>query len=135
MRVPAGLARASSAVIGRTLFSSRMPFGVHRFGAKVSALALSAPHDARVSKARLPVEGEWLRPINAASDAALLYLHGGGYVVGSPRTHRAVAARIARSIGLPALVIEYRLAPEHPYPAALDDARAAYERLIDDGIE
>ena len=64
---------------------------------------------------------------------AILYLHGGAYCVGSPRTHRALAAWLARDSGLPVNVLDYRLAPEHPFPAALDDALAAYDELIAQG--
>lgn len=61
---------------------------------------------------------------------AILYLHGGGYTLGSPATHRSVAAHIARETGAVVYVLDYRLAPEHPYPAALDDAVAAYLQLL-----
>lgn len=76
------------------------------------------------------------RVVTATSDPdhALLYLHGGAYLVGSPRTHRAVAAHLAHATGAVAHVLDYRLAPEHPYPAAVDDALAAYRALLDSGI-
>jgi phosphinothricin tripeptide acetyl hydrolase len=77
---------------------------------------------------------EWLRPPGARTDAAVLYLHGGGYVIGSPRSHRHLAAAIARAAGTAALLVDYRLAPEHPFPAALDDAVAAYQWLLGRGI-
>ena len=79
---------------------------------------------------RPPVRGEWLRP-GDADDALVLYLHGGGYVIGSPRSHRHLAAGIATAGRMRAFVLDYRLAPEHPFPAALDDAVAAYRWLID----
>ena len=79
---------------------------------------------------------EWTRPADAASDAAVLHFHGGGYVLGSPRTTRTVTAGLARHTGLPVLVPDYRLAPEHPFPAAIDDAVAVYTWLIEDaGID
>jgi acetyl esterase/lipase len=59
----------------------------------------------------------------------VLYLHGGGYTAGSPITHRSLAAFLAREVGAAVYVPDYRLAPEHPYPAALDDAVAAYLEL------
>jgi phosphinothricin tripeptide acetyl hydrolase len=74
---------------------------------------------------------EWIRPAGARSDTALLYLHGGGYVIGSPRSHRHLAEAIARAAGIPCLLPDYRLAPEHPFPAAVDDALAAYRSLIE----
>jgi epsilon-lactone hydrolase len=64
----------------------------------------------------------------------VLYLHGGGYVIGSPRSHRHLAAAIATAGQAAALLLDYRLAPEHPYPAAVDDAAAAYRWLLDQGI-
>ena len=78
---------------------------------------------------------EWVRPAAAvANDACVLYLHGGGYVIGSCNTHRALASHLAGRTGLPVLVVDYRLAPEHAYPAALDDALIAYEWLLDPGL-
>ncbi|MFF0815449.1 alpha/beta hydrolase [Rhodococcus sp. NPDC003318] len=61
---------------------------------------------------------------------AVLYLHGGGYTLGSPATHRSVAAHLARETGAVVYVLDYRLAPENPYPAALDDAVAGYLQLL-----
>ncbi len=77
--------------------------------------------------------GEWLRPPASRDGAAVLYLHGGGYVIGSIRSHRHLAADIARAAEAAVLVVDYRLAPEHPYPAAVDDAVAAYRWLLDRG--
>jgi epsilon-lactone hydrolase len=70
---------------------------------------------------------------SADGDAVILYLHGGGYVVGSARTGANLAAPLARRTGLPAVSLEYRLAPEHPFPAAVDDALAAYKELLGSG--
>ena len=74
---------------------------------------------------------EWIRPADARSDAVLLYLHGGGYVIGSPRSHRHLAEAIARAAGISCLLPDYRLAPEHPFPAAVEDALAAYRSVIE----
>jgi acetyl esterase/lipase len=79
------------------------------------------------------VPADWVRPANQTSPNILLYLHGGGYTTGSPRTHRDLVARLVLASGFSALVPEYRLAPEHPFPAALDDALAAYHYLIAQG--
>ncbi|MGI9184208.1 MAG: alpha/beta hydrolase [Solirubrobacteraceae bacterium] len=79
------------------------------------------------------VAAEELRPPGDVDDyRLLLYFHGGGYVVGSPRTHRSLVGRMAGAFGAPALSVDYRLAPEHPHPAALDDARAVWRALIDE---
>jgi len=78
--------------------------------------------------------GEKLTPADARPGTALLYLHGGGYAIGSTRSHRHLAADLARAAKTVALLPDYRLAPEHPYPAAVDDALAAYRHLLDSGI-
>lgn len=71
-----------------------------------------------------------LTPPAADGDRAILFLHGGGYVYGSPASHGGMAAEIARHAGCMAVLLQYRLAPEHPHPAALEDACAAYEWLL-----
>ena len=81
------------------------------------------------------VEAEWIVPPEAQSDRVILYLHGGGYVMGSIATHRATVARIARASKARALALEYRLAPEHPFPAAIDDSVAAYQWLLKQGYK
>jgi acetyl esterase/lipase len=80
------------------------------------------------------VPAEWVRADRARTDAALLYLNGGGYCIGSPNTHRNLVAQLARLTGVPVLLIDYRLAPEHPHPAAVEDSTSAYRHLLDDGV-
>ena len=80
------------------------------------------------------VKGEWARTASSHDDAALLYLHGGGYVIGSPKSHRHMVGALAVDSGLAVFSADYRLAPEHPFPAAVDDAVAAYKGLLDSGI-
>lgn len=76
----------------------------------------------------------WLRPAGVPRDApVLLYLHGGGFTLGSPRTHAALVTRIAQAAGLRAVLPRYGLAPEHPFPAGRDDVVAAHARLVADG--
>ncbi|WP_054693055.1 alpha/beta hydrolase [Syntrophomonas palmitatica] len=77
---------------------------------------------------------EWITPSQVLKDQVMLYFHGGGYVSGTCQSHRAIVAKFVRRSGLPALLFEYRLAPEHPFPAALDDAVIAYSWLLDQGI-
>jgi monoterpene epsilon-lactone hydrolase len=81
------------------------------------------------------VRAEWISTPGAASDAAILYLHGGGYVIGSLDSHRHLVAEAGRAAGCWALALDYRLAPEHPFPAAVDDAVAAYRYLLGRGIK
>ena len=73
---------------------------------------------------------EWMLPPGAGKDPVLLYFHGGGLVVGSLRSHRGIVTKFVQGSGIGALVFDYALAPERPYPAALDDAVAAYEYLL-----
>lgn len=73
-------------------------------------------------------------PIGADETAALLYIHGGGYIGGSSLSHRRIAGHLAKAIGVPALAVDYRLAPEHKYPAPLEDVRAAFDKLVADGV-
>jgi epsilon-lactone hydrolase len=88
----------------------------------------------RVERVSGPVRGEWVRPPEA-DDAAgvMLVLHGSGYLVCSARTHRGFASHLSEYSGIPAFTIDYRLAPEHPFPAAEDDAFAAYRWLLAQG--
>jgi acetyl esterase/lipase len=80
------------------------------------------------------VPGFWFTPPSPAADRAILYLHGGGYVMGSVATHRSLIARLARATGIRCLALDYRLAPEHPFPAAIDDVRAAWRWLRGRGL-
>ena len=80
------------------------------------------------------VDVDWLRPKNARKDKVLMYLHGGAYVMGSPRTHRQLVSHIVRAAGVVAVLPDYRLAPEHPFPAAIDDAVAVYRALLESGF-
>jgi epsilon-lactone hydrolase len=93
------------------------------------------PADVTVETVQAPERpAEWLTPPAARGDAVVLYFHGGGYAIGSPRSHRHLAAAIARAAGTRALLLDYRLAPEHPFPAALEDAVVAFEWLLARGI-
>ena len=80
------------------------------------------------------VASEWTATPDAASDKAILYLHGGGYVIGSLDSHRHLAAEAGRAAGTRTLAIDYRMAPEYPFPAAVDDTVAAYRYLLSNGI-
>ncbi|MCZ4551084.1 alpha/beta hydrolase [Gordonia rubripertincta] len=71
--------------------------------------------------------------LNSATKKVVLYLHGGGYVYGTPVGYRNFAGHIARSSGVPVLIARYRRAPEDPFPAGLNDALAAYEGLLSSG--
>jgi acetyl esterase/lipase len=81
------------------------------------------------------VAAERVTPRDARADRTILYLHGGAYTAGSPRSHRPLVARIAGAAGAAAIAPDYRLGPEHPFPAAVEDAVAAYRGLVDEGVE
>ena len=79
------------------------------------------------------LKAEWMLPKNADTKKVLLYFHGGGYAVGSPNTHRALISQIAIEANVKALAIDYRLAPEHKFPAPIHDAVKAYQWLLANG--
>lgn len=81
------------------------------------------------------LHAEWLKPKAAPEDKVLLYLHGGAYLIGSCRTHRQLVSHIARAGGINALVPDYRLAPEHRFPAAIEDAVRVYRWLLSEGFK
>ena len=76
---------------------------------------------------------KWVRPDNAAAGNAMLFMHGGGFSFGSPNGHRMLTAHLAKACACVALSVDYRLAPQHPYPAPLDDCMTAYQFLLDQG--
>jgi len=80
------------------------------------------------------VAAEWITAPNAREERAIVYLHGGGYVIGSIKTHRQLAADLSRAAAAPVLSVDYRLAPEDPHPAALEDATAAYRYVLAQGL-
>lgn len=81
------------------------------------------------------MQGEWIQPDGVDPQRAILYLHGGGFVMGSINTHRGMISRISRAAGARALAVNYRLAPEHPFPAAVEDSVYAYRWLLRQGLD
>jgi acetyl esterase/lipase len=79
------------------------------------------------------VPAAWVEAPGIDPGRVVLYLHGGGYVIGSITTHRELAGRLSRATAARVLIIDYRLAPEHPYPAAVEDATTAYRWLLQHG--
>ena len=85
----------------------------------------------------VPADGvpcQWLIPQDSPADQALLYLHGGGFVFGLTPPRLQMGAYLARKMGTRILMVDYRLAPKHPFPAALDDCVVAYRWLLKQGI-
>lgn len=81
------------------------------------------------------VECDWVVPRNCDESRVLLFLHGGAYVMGSSKTHRAMVSHIAKAAGVRALLPNYRLAPEDPFPAGLEDCLAVYRQLLASEVE
>lgn len=77
---------------------------------------------------------EWIQPTDNIQPQTILYFHGGGYVSGTCAAHHIHVTKIVKHVGIRALLFEYRLAPEHPFPAAIDDSLAAYRFLLDAGV-
>lgn len=126
----AAMRKAASAHKGETIGPEARPM----FDAMLAATPAAA--DVRVEPATVSgIAGLWLRPAKARPGARILYLHGGGYVLGSAQALSHFAGQIAARVGADAFVPDYRLAPEHPFPAAIDDAVAAYRGLAAEGAE
>jgi acetyl esterase/lipase len=106
-----------------------------RAGLEAMAQMAPLPPDVRLQAVDAGgVPGEWVEVADSERDRTVLYLHGGGYVIGSTRSHRDLVQRIARAARARVLSIDYRLAPEHPHPAAVEDALAAYRWLLASGV-
>ena len=80
------------------------------------------------------VSAEWISTPGVAEDRVVMYLHGGGYMIGSMRTHRSPLSYLSRVSDARVLGLNYRLAPEHPFPAAVEDSVAAYRWLLAEGV-
>ncbi|MDR0325344.1 MAG: alpha/beta hydrolase [Oscillospiraceae bacterium] len=78
---------------------------------------------------------EWISTVNSSKDNMILYFHGGGHTQGSIVTHRKLAAHIAKNTEVPVCIFEYPLAPEYPYPAALNSSEGVYAYLLDHGYK
>lgn len=113
-------------VIGRPI-----PEKLQRVWMSLVAASTLRAKDTTIEAGTFGVPGEWMRHRHALAGPVLLYLHGGGYIIGSPKTHRALTSHVAAAARCQVLVPDYRLAPEHPYPAALQDALAAYRFLLE----
>jgi acetyl esterase/lipase len=115
---------------GNPLQGERSPEEM-RAGLEAMAGTFALEPDVRVEPTTVAgMRAEWITTPAASPAHVILYLHGGGYVVGSLATHRDLGARLGRAAGARLLAIDYRLAPEHPHPAAVEDAVAAYRALL-----
>lgn len=97
---------------------------------------MKLPKDILSEKFRInSIEAEWIIPKDFQKNKVLLYIHGGGFISGSTQTHRMHVAKFARESQIKSLVFNYRLAPEHPFPAALDDCVEVYSWLLNNGYK
>jgi len=112
-----------------------LPLSLIRWTLQQSTARARVPAD--VTRQAVSADGvacEWLVPQNSPADRALLYLHGGGFVYGLTPQHIQMVASLAQKMGIRALLVDYRLAPEHPFPAPLDDCVTAYRWLREQGF-
>lgn len=129
--IPLPVGRALLNPVFRVLLHHRLPFAVQRGLMDLGSRAQLLPDGVTVRRMRLAGRVTELHTAGDTAPAtAVLYLHGGGYAVGSLATHRSLAARLARDSGSAVYVLDYRMGPEHPFPAALDDATAAFRELV-----
>lgn len=129
---PLPLVRAMLRPFYRVAFHHRLPWPVQR--ALVDAVAVVQPLPAKTSRRRVTLGGRPAERVSvgpAKGAGTVLYLHGGGYTVGSIATHRSLAAHLSAETGRPVYLLDYRLAPENPFPAALQDAISAFEALAE----
>ena len=107
-----------------------------RRGMTMLGRLLPKPRDVQVEKAAedCPLNARWARPREPVKGKVILYTHGGSYVSGSPETHETVICRLAERCRVEVFAYDYRLAPEHPYPAALQDAPGGFRLFACPGL-
>ncbi|WP_417261858.1 alpha/beta hydrolase [Celeribacter sp.] len=96
-------------------------------------LSLPVQLSAEVTHDALGLPGMWIRPPECDDERVILFFHGGGYIAGSPETHKRLASRLAQLANRPVFLPAYRLAPEHPLPAAFEDALVVWDALVASG--
>ena len=134
--MPRPLAKAVTLLFQRGPHQPWIPLRVQRGIQDAAARITRVPRGVTVTPGTLGgIRADRIAPGGVDESRAILYLHGGAYAFGSLRTHRGIAAQIAIVSGVPVQMPDYRLAPEHPHPAAVEDALAAYRGLLDAGLE
>lgn len=132
------LGHLGTALIRRGLSPSRSLADQRRWLQQLSRWTTRLPAGLRIETATVgTVPCEWLHPTSAASEddsSVIVYLHGGGYTLGGLDTHRGLAAHLAQRSRCRVLTVDYRLAPEHPFPAAVEDAVAVVQALLEGGL-
>lgn len=128
--------RTAVRVLVRPVLHPRFPVRFQRRWLELVTAATPLPADVEVRPGELGGRpAEVLVPRSGMPGTTVLYLHGGGFTVGSLATHRALAAHLAAASGATVHLLDYRLAPEHAFPAAVDDAVAAYRELVTRGAD
>ncbi|GAA1878397.1 hypothetical protein GCM10009836_69730 [Pseudonocardia ailaonensis] len=135
LTLPAGAVRTATRLLVAPALSPRLPLRVSRALLDAQGLVCPVPRGTRTTPSSLAgVPSVRVSGPGTPGPHVVLHLHGGGYALGSPRSHRSLGAWLAEAAGAPVELLDYRLAPEHPYPAGLDDAEAAYTALLDAGL-
>jgi monoterpene epsilon-lactone hydrolase len=126
--------------------ASALRASVAAFKGKLAGTDARAPFDDVMQRVAAPtdvnfdadtvggISGLWAKPVRPKKDAAIMHVHGGWFNLGTARAYRNVVGHIASSAGAEAFIPDYRLAPEHPFPAAVTDVEACYRGLVDRGI-
>ena len=125
--------RASLPII--RFMNAYLPLSLMRWLIKQGVTRMHLP--ANVTRETVSADGvpcEWIIPQNSSKDQVLLYLHGGGFILGLTSLHLQMVAYLAQKMGVHVLMVDYRLAPEYPFPASLDDCVTAYRWLLKQGI-
>jgi cation diffusion facilitator CzcD-associated flavoprotein CzcO/acetyl esterase/lipase len=134
--LPRPVARTLTRLLQRSVQRTWIPIRAQRGWTEAASRITRIPPGLSVSHGSLGgVPCDRIDPPDAGEGRAILYLHGGAYVVGSRRTHRGMAAQIALAGNAPVHLLEYRLGPEHKHPAGLDDSLAAYRDLLASGVD
>lgn len=111
--------------------TSTLSLHAERLGQDVLGKVTPIPHDIKLVEANVgDIPAEWVISAKAPSDKVLLYIHGGAYFSGSLVSNRLLSVTIAEKVGIKTFSFQYRLAPEHPFPAALEDAERVYDELL-----
>jgi epsilon-lactone hydrolase len=129
-RPPVPVVRLAARLLGRFVFRDDLPIDKQR--ARLASLAKTGALPTGVSVSNRTIGGvpaAELTHTDSTPDLVVIHLHGGGYIVGTPETPQAWAAPLAARSGATIVIPDYRLAPEHPYPAALDDAAAVWKEV------
>lgn len=134
--LPTAVVKGLTRLLQRSIQRTWIPVRVQRAWTEAAATITRIPAGVSVEHGSLGGRPcDRLVPPSANEGRAVLYLHGGGYLIGSTRTHRGLAAQIAQAGGAPVHLLDYRLGPEHVHPAALEDAVAAYRELLGRGFD